>query len=88
MPKPEIPALLYKHLPAECVLSDAEDLRPYECDGLSAYHELPLAVVIPETLEQIQTTLLPHALRVHSLRLFLHGRRLGLSAAKKQRKSA
>ena len=48
---------LRKLLPAGCVLHDAEDLRPYECDALSAYRQLPLAVVIPTTLEQVRTTL-------------------------------
>ncbi len=49
--------LLRERLPTECVLSEAEDLRPYECDGLSAYRRLPMVVVIPQTLEQVQTTL-------------------------------
>jgi glycolate oxidase len=54
--KPIIPLLLAQ-LPANCVLSHAEELRPYECDALSAYRQLPVAVVIPETVEQIRTTL-------------------------------
>ncbi len=29
-------------------------MRPYECDGLSVYRRLPLAVVLPETVEEIQ----------------------------------
>ena len=41
-------------LPAEAVLSTAEDLRPYECDGLSAYRELPLLVLLPSKVEQVQ----------------------------------
>lgn len=41
-------------LPAEAVLATDETLHPYECDGLSAYRELPLAVVLPETVEQVQ----------------------------------
>ena len=44
-------------LPDGCVLFDAEDLRPYECDALSAYRQLPMAVVIPETGEQLRSTL-------------------------------
>ncbi|MDQ7075792.1 MAG: FAD-linked oxidase C-terminal domain-containing protein [Gammaproteobacteria bacterium] len=44
-------------LPAEALLHEAEDLRPYECDGLSAYRNLPLAVALPATLEQLQETL-------------------------------
>ncbi|MBQ5948003.1 FAD-linked oxidase C-terminal domain-containing protein [Massilia sp. ST3] len=29
------------------VLSDPEDTRPYECDGLAAYRQLPLIVTLP-----------------------------------------
>ena len=39
------------------VLSADEELQPYECDGLTAYKQLPLAVLLPETNEQIQTIL-------------------------------
>ena len=28
-------------LPADAILSNKEDLRPYECDGLTAYQRLP-----------------------------------------------
>ncbi|MGB5261163.1 MAG: FAD-binding protein, partial [Gammaproteobacteria bacterium] len=54
--KPIIARLLSR-LPDRCVLHAAEDLRPYECDGLSAYRRLPLAVVIPETVEQARAAL-------------------------------
>jgi len=40
-------------LPAHCLLVDDEDLRPYECDGLTAYRELPMAVCLPETEGQV-----------------------------------
>src|SRR6185369_15659834 len=40
-------------LPAHCLLSDDEDLRPYECDGLTAYREMPLAVCLPESEAQV-----------------------------------
>jgi len=49
--------LLRGQLPEHCVLFHPEDLRPYECDALSAYRNTPLAVVIPETLQQVQETL-------------------------------
>ncbi len=39
---------------ADSVLFDGEDLRPYECDGLSAYRAIPRAVVLPNTVDQIQ----------------------------------
>ncbi|MGB5443616.1 MAG: FAD-linked oxidase C-terminal domain-containing protein [Gammaproteobacteria bacterium] len=57
MPETSIISLLRKQLPEQCVLSRPEELRPYECDGLSAYRQLPMVVIIPETLEQVQTTL-------------------------------
>ena len=40
-------------LPAHCLLVDDEDLRPYECDGLTAFRELPLAVCLPENEGQV-----------------------------------
>ena len=41
-------------LPGEALLHQPEDLRPYECDGLSAYRSLPLAVALPERAAQVQ----------------------------------
>jgi glycolate oxidase len=46
-------ARLQRILPAHCLLLGEEDLRPYECDGLTAYRELPLAVCLPETEAQV-----------------------------------
>jgi glycolate oxidase len=40
-------------LPAHCLLVEDEDLRPYECDGLTAFRELPMAVCLPETEGQV-----------------------------------
>ena len=50
-------AALHRILPAHAVLSNTEDLRPYECDGLSVYRALPLAVCLPETVEQVREIL-------------------------------
>ena len=44
-------------LPPDCVLHESEDLKPYECDGLSAYRQLPMAVALPETIEQVQAVM-------------------------------
>ncbi|MCG8426400.1 MAG: FAD-binding oxidoreductase, partial [Chromatiales bacterium] len=41
-------------LPAEAVLIEEEETRPYECDGLSAYRQLPMVVVLPANAEQVQ----------------------------------
>jgi glycolate oxidase len=52
-------------IPADSVLHETEDLRPYECDGLSAYRSVPIAVVLPDTVEQVQAILrLCHELKV------------------------
>lgn len=48
-------ASLAKLLPQGALLTSEEELKPYECDGLSVYKGLPLAVVLPETIEQAQT---------------------------------
>jgi glycolate oxidase len=40
-------------LPAEAVISEPLRLKPYETDGLPAYRQLPLAVVLPDTTEQV-----------------------------------
>jgi glycolate oxidase len=45
---------LREFLPSEFVLHEEEALRPYECDGLSAYRRTPLAVALPDTIEQVQ----------------------------------
>jgi len=44
-------------LPAHALLWRAEDTTPYECDGLTAYRERPLAVALPETEEQVAAVL-------------------------------
>lgn len=36
------------------VFVDKEELTPYECDGLPAHRKLPLIVVLPDSIEQIQ----------------------------------
>ena len=40
-------------LPPHCVLFNDEDLRPYECDGLAAYRQMPMVVVLPESEAQV-----------------------------------
>ena len=44
-------------VPSHCVLHRVEDTRPYECDGLSAFRQVPIAVVLPETQDQIAAIL-------------------------------
>lgn len=40
-------------LPDAAVLWRAEDTVPYECDGLAAYRQVPDAVVLPDTEDQV-----------------------------------
>ena len=49
----EVVAALRAFLPEASVLFDEEDVKPYECDGLSAYRQLPMVVALPETEEQV-----------------------------------
>ena len=44
-------------LPADSVLHRTEDLAPFECDGLSAYRQLPMIVVLPDTVDQVQAVM-------------------------------
>ncbi len=44
-------------LPASALLTHAEDLKPYECDGLSAYRQLPMLAVLPQTVKEVQSIL-------------------------------
>ncbi|MCB2100633.1 MAG: FAD-binding protein, partial [Rhodobacterales bacterium] len=44
-------------VPGEGVIADEDELRAYECDGLSAYRTLPLIVVLPQSTEQVSKVL-------------------------------
>jgi glycolate oxidase len=48
---------LSSFVPNENVISNEDELRVYECDGLSAYRQIPMAVVLPETTEQVSAIL-------------------------------
>jgi glycolate oxidase len=45
---------LRRFLPEDSLLHATEDLHPYECDGLSAYRQTPMIVVLPRTVEEVQ----------------------------------
>ena len=53
----EIVAALRAIVPGEGVIDDETGRRPYECDGLTAYRQLPMVVVLPETVEQVSAVL-------------------------------
>lgn len=66
-----------KELPAHCILTEEAELRPYECDGLSAYRKVPWLVLLPETVEQVQS-ILAHCHR-HGVPVVARGAGTGLS---------
>ena len=49
----DVVAALRSLLPERCVLFNDEDIRPYECDGLAAYRQMPMVVALPENEAQI-----------------------------------
>ncbi|TWA94808.1 glycolate oxidase [Azospirillum brasilense] len=53
----EIIAALRAIVPGEGVIADESELRAYECDGLTAYRQLPMVVVLPSTVEQVSRVL-------------------------------
>src|ERR1700730_564867 len=48
-----IGAALRAIVPGEGVIAAEREMRPYESDGLTAYRQLPMVVVLPETTEQV-----------------------------------
>ncbi|NCF49808.1 MAG: FAD-binding protein [Bacteroidetes bacterium] len=49
----EICAALRDLVPGNCVIDSPESMRAFDADGLSAYRQLPLVVVLPETVDEI-----------------------------------
>ena len=61
----EVVSALAAFLPERALLYEREDVQPYECDGLSAYRQLPMVVTLPETEDEVRRILKAcHALRV------------------------
>ena len=52
--KLQLAKLFREFINPDDVISDDETLKPYECDALSMYCEMPMLVVLPETVEQVQ----------------------------------
>ncbi|MBX9812314.1 MAG: FAD-binding protein [Burkholderiales bacterium] len=53
----EVATALRAFLPESAVLFEKEDVKPYECDGLSAYRQVPMVVALPENEQQVQRVL-------------------------------
>jgi glycolate oxidase len=48
---------LSRIVPGEGVIATAHEMKPYESDGLTAYRQVPMVVVLPETTEQVARVL-------------------------------
>src|SRR6202795_902129 len=53
----EIVAALKRIVPGEGLIAPEQAMRPYESDGLTAYRQLPMVVVLPETTAQVSAVL-------------------------------
>ena len=63
--RPELIRRLLEILPQSQVIHRPEDLVVYECDGLSAYRQRPMAVVLAASTEQVSQVLrLCHSLGI------------------------
>ena len=72
---------LKKILDAPFILSTQEQLKPFECDGLSVYKALPMVAVLPGSVTEVQEVIrLCHQLKVP---LVTRGAGTGLSAGAK-----
>src|SRR3546814_18850748 len=53
----EIARALRVIVPGEGVIDHPDELKPYESDGLTAYRQVPMLVVLPETTAQVSAIL-------------------------------
>ena len=53
----QIVAALHQIVPGEGVIAAEREMRPFESDGLPAYKQLPMVVVLPETTRQVAEVL-------------------------------
>ncbi len=53
----EILAAMRAIVPGEGVIADDKGMAVYESDGLTAYHNMPLIVMLPETVDQVSAVM-------------------------------
>ena len=53
----EIVAALRAIVPGEGVIANEREMKPYESDGLTAYRQVPMVVVLPDTAGQVSRVL-------------------------------
>jgi glycolate oxidase len=73
----ELAGELRRLLPAGAVIEEPEQLRTYECDGLTGHRVVPSLVVLPETTEQVQAVV--RACQVAAVPFVARGAGTGLS---------
>jgi glycolate oxidase len=57
VPKADIVSRLSAVLPAAALLHEREDLKPFECDGMTAYQRVPLIVALPSNEKEVREVL-------------------------------
>lgn len=73
----QIAAALAEIVPSENVITNRNSLRIYDSDGLTAYRQPPMLVVLPETTEQIANIL--HYCAQHKVKVVARGAGTSLS---------
>lgn len=77
----ELPSALFAELaailPPSALILAEEERKPYECDGLTAYRQMPLAVTLPENEAQVLAIL--SACHRHRVPVVARGAGTGLS---------
>jgi len=73
----QLAAVLGHFLPPAALLTAAEDLRPYECDGLSVYRQLPILAVLPSSVAEVEAIM--QVADAHNTNVVARGSGTGLS---------
>ncbi|HSG19217.1 MAG TPA: FAD-binding protein, partial [Burkholderiaceae bacterium] len=68
---------LAKALPADRLITDEESLRPYECDCLTGYRQIPVAVALP--LNESEAAAVLRVCKTHDVPVVARGAGTGLS---------
>ena len=77
MPDPKVAKLLRRALPANCVVTDAAGVKPFETDGLTAIRQTPWLVALPQDVPQVRAVLA--TCREHGVPVVTRGAGTGLS---------
>lgn len=78
MSRNDLANAMAKIVSAKQVLSDDENQRPFECDGLAVYKQMPWVTVLPDTIEQVQAVMA--YCHQHAVPVVVRGAATGLCA--------